>query len=298
MRLTDDPKSLAEMKPDTIWPPGVQDVMKRALQRKSNDRYQKAQDFGNALYMAIERMPKNSMADMGTMVMGAETAVLTFAPPPTRVDPNPSVPPTTRPSAAAKPSAPATPMAPAKSKTPLYAGGGVAAVAAMIAAYVVISKSGGGAPVVKHDSIAAVTPTTANVAAKPTSNPGGGTSTQLPVTQGSPASSLTTPPPIAPKPTGRTAPVSSAVDVSARLPDLLSESAEDRTAAKALNEARALAPKAVGSNEIIGLSLVRAQALGVLGKDKESCDILNTIKERAAGTKYDESVQRLLKLSC
>jgi hypothetical protein len=67
---------------------------------------------------------------------------------------------------------------------------------------------------------------------------------------------------------------------------------------KALSEAAALVHNAHGANEVVGLGLVRAQALGLLGRDKESCEVLNNIKDRAVGTKYDEDVQRLLKMSC
>jgi serine/threonine protein kinase len=302
MRLTDEPKSLTEMKPDIIWPQAVQDVMKRALQRKSGDRYQKAMDFGNALYMAVERMPKNSAADVGTVVLGAETALLS-APPPTRVDPSASAPPMTRPSATVKPSAPAP--APAKtSRTALYAGGGVAVAAVAVAAFVIFSK-GGSTPPVKHDGAAPASQVAANVPANvpvnPAANPGGGTPTQSPVLQGSQPTGEPSVPTTSQKKTPNglkaTPPSNGAVDISARLPALLLESADDATAAKSLAEAERLQRNAVGSNEIIGLSVVRAQALAMLGKDPESCDILNTIKERAAKTKYEERVQRMLK-SC
>ena len=82
------------------------------------------------------------------------------------------------------------------------------------------------------------------------------------------------------------------------MPTLLRESAEEKTAAKALEEAVSLLPKAIGTSEIIGLTLVRAQSLGMLGKDNESCEILNTIKERSVSTPYGETVTRLLKQSC
>jgi hypothetical protein len=176
----------------------------------------------------------------------------------------------------------------------LYAGGGVAAVAAAVAAFLVISKSGGTTPV-KHDTTAPAAQVGANVPVNPAANPGGGTSTQQPVSQGAPTGGRPNVP--AASVTKATPPSSTAVDISARLPALLRESAEDSTAARALAEAERLQPNAVGSNENIGLSVVRAQALAMLGKDAQGCVILNTIKERAAQTKYDEAVQRMMK-SC
>ena len=283
MRLTDEPKSLAEMKPDTIWPPAVQSVMRRALKRRASERYQKAEDFGNALSDAVGRMPRNSAVDVGTTLIDAETVVLQPTPP-TRVDP--SAPP-------ARAAAPAMLLAPVKSKTPAIVGGSVAAAVAAVAVFVIMSR-GGATPPAKRDSTSVVPPVVAGAPVSPAATPGGGTPpaqtrTQGPVMQGAQtmAKPIPTPPPVA-----------AAVDIGARIPDLLRESAEDATAAKALREAEALAPKAIGSNEIVGLSVVRARALGWLGRDKESCDILNTIKEHAASTKYDEDVQRMLKLSC
>ncbi len=283
MRLTDEPKSLAEMKPDTIWPPAVQSVMRRALKRRASERYQKAEDFGNALSDAVGRMPRNSAVDVGTTLIDAETVVLQRTPP-TRVDP--SAPP-------AMAAAPAMLLAPVKSKTPAIVGGSVAAAVAAVAVFVIMSR-GGATPPAKRDSTSVVPPVVAGAPVSPAATPGGGTPpaqtrTQEPVMQG--AQTMAKPIPTPP-------PVTAAVDIGARIPDLLRESAEDATAARALREAEALAPKAIGSNEIVGLSVVRARALGWLGRDKESCDILNTIKEHAASTKYDEDVQRMLKLSC
>jgi hypothetical protein len=80
MRLTDRPKSLAEMMPDRVWPPNVQSVMDKALERDVNARYQNATDFGMALYTAIDRMPEGSPA--AAVDLGAATVV---AIPPTRI---------------------------------------------------------------------------------------------------------------------------------------------------------------------------------------------------------------------
>jgi eukaryotic-like serine/threonine-protein kinase len=56
MRLTDPPKSLAEMRPEVAWTAEVQAVMEKALQRDASRRYQTAIEFGIALYTAIDRM--------------------------------------------------------------------------------------------------------------------------------------------------------------------------------------------------------------------------------------------------
>jgi hypothetical protein len=276
MRLTDDPKTLAEMKPDIAWSPAVQDVMKRALQRRALDRYQKAEDFGNALSDAVGRMPKNATAEVGTKLIDAQATVLQPTPA-TRVDP-------VAPSLLTAPTAVPLPL---KSRTSAIIGGSAAAAAA-VAVFFFMSK-GGATPPVKHDSTAVIPPAVSSATTTPTQ-----AQTQAPppapMMQG--AQTMAKPIPVRPRI------ATPAVDISTRLPGLLRESAEDATAMKALSDAAALVHNAHGANEVVGLGLVRAQALGLLGRDKESCEVLNNIKDRAVGTKYDEDVQRLLKMSC
>jgi hypothetical protein len=74
MRLTDQPKTLAEMKPDIQWPAELQGVMDRVLQRDADLRYQKSADFGRDIAKAVEHMPAAVAAAEGTMVMGAPSA--------------------------------------------------------------------------------------------------------------------------------------------------------------------------------------------------------------------------------
>ena len=298
MRLTDEPKTLADMKPDIVWAPEVQAVMQRALQRRSNDRYQKADEFGNALFMAVERMPKNAPA--ATMMIGAAdgATALISAPPKTRLDASSAAaaaaPPATIPAPTTAPTAPL-----AKSKTPMIVGGATAAVAAAVAAFMIFSKS----PPPKADTLPPASQPVAGVATNPAV-----TQPQTPAQQTSSAATpggSQTVPRSNPPPTsvtksggGNTPPANAEVSVASRLPDLLRESAEDATAAKALKEAEGLQSKAIGTNEIIGLSVVRAQALGWLSQDAKSCEILNTIKERGASTPYAEKIALMLKQSC
>ncbi|MDB4913784.1 MAG: Serine/threonine-protein kinase PknB [Gemmatimonadetes bacterium] len=191
MRLTDEPKTLQEMKPDTSWSPEVQAVMRKALQRRREDRYDKAAQFGQELWTAVDRMPKSAPADMGTMVMGAATAVIT-APPATRID-------------ASVPAAPAPVAhvpaagiaAPAKSKMPILAGGGALVVVLAIVGYMVSRPVPPSAPATDKAAVAQpiATPVTSspvgaaqNVPAAPAggTRPAGGSapkSTGTPVTQ-------------------------------------------------------------------------------------------------------------------
>jgi len=71
MRLTDQPKKLADMKPEVSWPAELQRVMDKALARDSVDRYSTAPEFGRDIAKAVENMPATIVAEMGTMVVGA-----------------------------------------------------------------------------------------------------------------------------------------------------------------------------------------------------------------------------------
>ena len=295
MRLTDEPKSLAAMKPDTSWSPEVQAVMVKALQRRVGDRYQKAADFGVALWQAVERMPK-AMPAGATQMMGASSGATSMlaAPPKTLLDSSPNMP---RPDFVAAPMpAPVHAAAPpGKSRTPLYAGGGVAvALAALAMIYLARSTGKAGATPLSADSVGrTATSVTAPAVTPPQTIPG---------VAGAVGNTAAAPIVTAPKtPAAGNAPPrggTANVDITARLPDLLRMSADDKTAAAALQEAEKLQDRAIGSNEILGLSVVRAQALGMLGSDAKGCEILNLIKDRTANTRYDETVQRILKQSC
>ena len=74
MRLTDQPKTLAEMKPEVDWPPELQAVMDKVLARDADERYQKSAEFGRDIAKAVENMPAAVAAAAGTMVMGAAAA--------------------------------------------------------------------------------------------------------------------------------------------------------------------------------------------------------------------------------
>ena len=87
----------------------------------------------------------------------------------------------------------------------------------------------------------------------------------------------------------------STVNISARLPTLIDLSTDSLTAAKAYKEAETLEPYAQGPKENIGLALVKANAQAMLGHDKQSCDIVETIKERGAATPWAEKISLLVK---
>ena len=80
LRLTDRPKTLAEMKPDVSWPPAVEAVLDRALARSAADRYQSASEFGRALQSAVMSMPDAAATSAHTAVIGRVSSPKAAAP--------------------------------------------------------------------------------------------------------------------------------------------------------------------------------------------------------------------------
>ena len=74
MRLTEEPRSLAQMKPGVVWPPEVQAVMSKALDRNSSRRYANTRDFARALHAAIETMPAPASAVSSTRTIDGTPA--------------------------------------------------------------------------------------------------------------------------------------------------------------------------------------------------------------------------------
>ena len=70
MRLTDRPKTLADMRPDIPWSADVQAVMDRGLQRRAADRYGSATEFADALSTAVAAMPETQAQAARTVVVG------------------------------------------------------------------------------------------------------------------------------------------------------------------------------------------------------------------------------------
>ena len=56
MRLTEQPRTLGEMRPEVRWSAEVQATLDRALERDATARYQSASEFGRDLARAVERM--------------------------------------------------------------------------------------------------------------------------------------------------------------------------------------------------------------------------------------------------
>ncbi|MEO5813690.1 MAG: serine/threonine-protein kinase [Gemmatimonadaceae bacterium] len=285
MRLTDEPKSLREMNPKVIWPPAIESVMKRALQRKSAERYTSASDFGNALIAAVESMPKQQQAD-ATMVMGAAAATAMMQQPPaTRVDPDVGAAARRSMAGAAQPAAPAVPV---KSKMPLIAGGGAAAAAAAVAVFFVMSK--GGTPSVKPDTTATVPPAVTGAPVNPVTDPASPTSRQkvntgMQTPSPNALNAKSSIPKTAAAMSNGSAPSSTSVSYMTGLDALASSINDESSARSALAKIEDLEAKITLPADKAALAFVEAKANMLAVGAEKGCRMMRLInRERLSGT--------------
>jgi len=75
-RLTSQPAPLAQVRPETPWPPGLQTALDRALAPEANERYSRVSDFAADVVRASERTP---------VLASPKAAVTTTAPTPVSI---------------------------------------------------------------------------------------------------------------------------------------------------------------------------------------------------------------------
>jgi serine/threonine-protein kinase len=277
MRLTDPPKTLAELRGEVSWPPVVQEVMDRALQRDAAHRYGSAREFGRALRDAVAGAP----VSLPPLPPSAGRDAVRI--PPTRV------------TEAARPAA-APPARPMRARMPMLAGAAALVVAvAVIGAVLASTRRSDADPVPPAPRPEAERGATGSAPAPAPEAVLAGAPSEAP-SRAAPASAARSEgaageTPAAPRSSGETD-----ADLSARIPALLAQAWEDATAREARREAQALLPRARGA-QVVGLELVRVRAYGLENDSETSCRILRDIRQRSTGTEYETEVTRLLQ-SC
>ena len=140
-RLTERPRTLAEIKDDVAWPAELQTVMDRALASQPQERYTHASHFGRDLVRAVAAMPESALSSTGTLAIAV---------------PHPNAPTVQRPAvpmpaaaAAAPPPTPAAARQAARRPTPLIAGAptqvdGAGAGRVVLTAFIVLAIIVGG----------------------------------------------------------------------------------------------------------------------------------------------------------
>lgn len=292
MRLTDRPQTLAAMKPDVAWPADVQSVMDRALERDAKLRYQSAQEFGIALWQAVERMPAKPM--VGGATMAGAPAAAGFA--------QPTVPGTNalEPAAAAIPLSVSAPPAPSSgSQKKLLIGGGVL-VAATVASLVLSRMTGGASapPAVPAPTVvASTTPTpsapTSSTTQRPLSTPlasmpvDSGTAVETP--KATPTAASTTPPSLPPASTPtETAPApparrieSSIRSYSSELHRLIETVNDPASARNAASTLRSLRARAHSTGDIAAMDLIEAKIALFTVSGSRGCDMMSRVSSGA-----------------
>jgi serine/threonine-protein kinase len=168
-RLTERPRTLAEIKGDVAWPAELQTVMDRALASHPQDRYAHAGEFGRGLVKAVAAMPQSALSSTGTLAIAT---------------PHPNAPTVKRPVATPAGTVLATTPTPAtrqpgRRPTPLIAGtptqvddsgAGRIVLTAFIVLAVVVLGGGGAWYVVNARAKSAAAPVASNAPATPSPN--------------------------------------------------------------------------------------------------------------------------------
>jgi serine/threonine protein kinase len=289
MRLTDEPRQLAQMKPDVAWPADLQTVMDKALARKTEERYATASAFAHDLVQAIDRMPVTSITAMGTEMIRrmsagsiekAQTAAtVQVSVPKTRIGTKEeAAAPAARASANRPPASPA--VTPTKSKTGMYAGiGGGVLVLAIAGVFAAKSFGGGGKP----------EPNNANSPSTQTAPQGSADTTKIvnppatspPATQTKQADPVVTPP--------QNSSGASNEFINAEL-DRLNKRAEDTsTVANSilLDQLEVLKPKLKTNEQRVFAAVIEALAQGVVDPSgAKACDALRKVAAKAPSTSH------------
>jgi serine/threonine-protein kinase len=282
-RLTDQPKTLAEMQPAQAWPDALQAVMDRALARDATERYQSAAQFGREFAAAIADMPITAAVEAGTMVVGAAAVAKAAA------DRTAAVPATRVASAGRGAPAATAPAAvtPRKGNGAVIgaAVGGVAVLA--VAAYLMVLKPGSDAPAdAGADSAQVVTvppaPTDSAAAPAPFKTPtDAGTRPTAP--DRTPTDPRPNPPP-GPSLLEQLRALDAAVNDEAR-------------AAAALSTLRGLAERA-GPDELPLALYLQGIAHGTLGNQGETCQLLGRAKASGLRGPQLERANTIISQAC
>ena len=196
MRLTDRPRTLAQIRGDIEWPAALQTVMDRALANDADERYQKVADFGRDIIRAVESMPAQALASDGTVEFAVPSAATIAMSTPTRGDATKTA------EAAARTSYVAPDVGPEDAKVfgrgKMFGGIGALVAAAAVGVFFYMKSQDKPAPTPEaSEQVAAVTPTVSDSVAPAAV----ADSTPAASTEAAPAEPAAGAPPPAPAPT-------------------------------------------------------------------------------------------------
>ena len=317
MRLTDRPKSLAEMRPGVTWPAELQAALDRALARDAASRYTVATEFARDLVRAVQSMPTTRAAELSTSVVEAV--------PPTVVRPAAAAM-----APAAAPSQPplpdATRVAPARAATPAPNARRTGMLAAAALGVVVVVGGAAWAALGARDEASAAsnevrTPVTGDTAnartasadslqqrttssANDVATPGAGQLASGTTTRSTGATGAVTPPgtgatAAAPRAGTVTPPAGGSsvpgVDASSqlaeldRLADPVRGSEDD--ARRAISMANRLLPRLTTPEERVAARYAQGNAFLILNQPENACKVFREARNEARGTALERSVE-------
>lgn len=307
MRLMEKPKTLAEMRPDLTFPPGLQAVFDKVLARDMTQRYAVAADFGADLVHAAQAagvaVPRQSpygavTTAMDAMAAGKAGGASTV--PATRVAPAVEPPTLPRgPGAAEGPSAP-PPSGPPRKRTGLVVG--ISAVALLVAggtAFVLATNGRGSKPpIVGKDTTAQVAPAPdslthdTSTVVKQTSDGGKGQRQKPPARRDSTTGGHVTPPPA-------TDTAASPAALIERIGSLL-EKRTDANATEALALTSRVLPRVTDPTQKAEVLFDRADAYVILKKSAEACSVLTSgeMRNAARGNRWEVADSNAIAQEC
>ena len=273
MRLTEPPVRLAQMRPQIVWTPAVQEVMDKALQRDAALRYSSANEFGRALSAAVQGL--STVAPSGsTKVMDEPDAWV----PPTRVSEAPS------------------PASERRRLGRLAALAGAAVIVVGVLAYV-LARGGTDADATTTTSVPTVTPVSAStppVATAPDASPAAGTP------RATVPDSVAADDPLALVPGARmprTQPSRPAGDVTApsggqsyavELRTLEEAIADSASAINALRQLSILKNRVTLASDVAAVQFVEAKATMLTAGAAKGCALMRRIKRENLGVGWRE----------
>jgi serine/threonine-protein kinase len=272
MRLTERPRRLTEMRPEVAWSASVQAVLDRALERDPAARYASASEFGRDFAQAVESMVGSGIGNAHARRV-SETQLIDVG-----RDPIPA----TRVAGGRLPSGQVPARLPAEGgrgretdarrRRALFAAAGAALVFAAVASTAVMLNRGE-----RRAAGGGVTPS-----GNATSQKGAAPDTISRF--------------------GQRLESDSAIDVDARLDSFeklnVIRSNDESDARRVLNGLKELKNVAMTDAQRVHATLLRAEAQAVLGQTSNVCDMVRSVRDVAAGTRYEARVRQFLINGC
>jgi len=297
MRLMEKPKTLAEMRPDLTWPPGLQAVFDKVLARDMTQRYAVAAEFGADLVHAAQAagvaVPRQSPYGAVTTAMDAMAAGKASTVPATRVAP--AVEPPTLPRGPGAPEGPSAPLpTPHRKRTGLMVG--ISAAALLVAggtAFVLATNNHSPKPPVvgKDTTTKVTTPPVGNPPTNDTSTTVINKPRQKPPVRQDSSHVVTTPP------TTDTEPSPAAL--IEHIGSLLLKRT-DANANEALTLARRVLPRVTDPTQKAEVLFDRADAFVVLKDTAEACRVLTSreMRDAARGNRWEAADSNVIAQEC